>query len=249
VHSNSSVIRFVFTLTAIVAVLLAYLSTGLKDIHQRNESVYNKRAILSAVSNDLPKSLKDMTDDDVQNIFDTRITQKVFNMSGEMLTDEQVEAAGYKGGKAENVDLGRERRKPESERMIPMFVFQREDGSNYYIVTVRGNGLWDEIWGNVALDSDFNTIAGVAFDHKAETPGLGAEIKDNKNFPASFIGKKLFNEQGDFVSVGVVKGGARNLTHDVDGISGATITADGVQEMMYRGIKYYKPVFENLKNN
>jgi Na+-transporting NADH:ubiquinone oxidoreductase subunit C len=77
-----------------------------------------------------------------------------------------------------------------------------------YILPVRGNGLWDEIWGFITLEADGNTIKGVAFDHKGETPGLGAEIKDNKNWKEQFVGTKLF-EGDEFVGVDVVKGGVK----------------------------------------
>jgi len=115
----------------------------------------------------------------------------------------------------------------------------------YYIVSTTGKGLWDVIWGCIAIEDDMNTIAGVSFDHKAETPGLGAEIKDNSAWARQFNGKKLY-DNGDFRSVFVRKGGARDATYEVDGISGATITANGVTEMLERGIKYYEPFFNSL---
>ena len=80
-----------------------------------------------------------------------------------------------------------------------------------------------------------------------ETPGLGAEIKDNPTFANNFKGKKIYKD-GEYVSINVRKGGARDKWHDVDGISGATVTADGVDEMLYRGIKYYEPYFEKAKS-
>ena len=148
---------------------------------------------------------------------------------------------------AEKIDMAKERKKPESERLLPLFIYE-QGGEKYYIVSVRGNGLWDEIWGNIALESDLSTITGAAFDHKGETPGLGAEIKDNPNFAKKFKGKKIYDE-GEYVSVTVRKGGAKDPEHDVDGISGATVTADGVTEMLHRGIKYYEPYFKTLKQS
>ena len=248
-HSTGSLIRFVLILTATVALLLSFLSTGLKGIHDKNEAIYNKRAILSAVQNELGKDLKKMTDDEVQSVFDNQITQTVINMKGEELTKEEVEARGYKGGMAENVDTGKERKKSEQDRILPFYTFKKENGDQLFIVSVRGNGLWDEIWGNIALRDDLKTIAGVSFDHKAETPGLGAEIKDNPAFPKSFIDKMIYNEAGEFTSVGVIKGGARNPKHEVDGISGATITADGVDEMLRRNLRYYEAYFQKIKRS
>jgi Na+-transporting NADH:ubiquinone oxidoreductase subunit C len=83
-------------------------------------------------------------------------------------------------------------------------------------------------------------------DHKGETPGLGAEIKDNPAFPGQFIGKQIFKD-GE-VAVLVRKGGSQDKTYEVDGISGATITCDGVTEMLQRGIAYYLPYLETIEN-
>jgi Na+-transporting NADH:ubiquinone oxidoreductase subunit C len=91
-----------------------------------------------------------------------------------------------------------------------------------------------------------NTIVGASFDHAGETPGLGAEIKDNPKFSANFVGKKIFDEEGEYVSITARKGGAKDPMHDVDGITGATVTADGVTKMMKSGVIKYLPY---LKTN
>ncbi|HQU58485.1 MAG TPA: NADH:ubiquinone reductase (Na(+)-transporting) subunit C, partial [Saprospiraceae bacterium] len=149
------------------------------------------------------------------------------------------------GEKAESIKMEQERKKPEADRELPLYIYDH-NGEKFYILSVRGKGLWDEIWGTVALKSDLNTIAGVAFDHKGETPGLGAEIKDNPAFGRQFVGKKIY-DNGNYVSVKARKGGAQNKEHEVDAISGATVTSDGVSEMLYRGIKYYEPYLNKIK--
>lgn len=234
-------------MTAIVAVLLAFLFNGLKPIHDVNEANYNKRAILGAVAGQLPNPLKEMSDDQVASVFSNSIKQKVVNLDGQLVDAAAVEALGYKGGQAENIDMKKEKKKADADKVLPVFEFSSDDGKQFYIVQVRGNGLWDEIWGNIALEKDLNTIAGVSFDHQAETPGLGAEIKDNAAFQEQFIGKKLYDSNGVYKSVFVRKGGAKDPVHEVDGISGATITADGVTEMMGRGMKYYEKFFNSIK--
>lgn len=236
-------------MTTIVALVLSLLYTGLKGIHEKNEAIYNKKAIISAIQNKLDTPVSAMTPDQVQNIFDEKITQKVFNMKGEELSVSDVEALGYKGGMAENVNMAAEKKKPEADRVMPLYVYDNA-GDKTYIVTVRGNGLWDEIWGNIALESDFQTIAGVDFDHRGETPGLGAEIKDNVAWKGQFNGKKIVDKNGKYTSVEIIKGGVKSPSqYKVDGISGATITADGVAEMLYRGLKYYQPVFDKIKKS
>ncbi|MBK9043302.1 MAG: FMN-binding protein [Saprospiraceae bacterium] len=130
-----------------------------------------------------------------------------------------------------------------------MFTFKDDKNKEYNILYVRGKGLWDEIWGYIAVDSDWDSIAGQAFDHKGETPGLGAEIKDNKSWFKQFTGRKLYDTGGNFKSVSVVKGGIKVPDHQVDAISGATITGNGVDEMMKRGLKYYEPyILKNKKS-
>lgn len=246
-HSNNYIIVFVLILTAVVALVLSSMSTALKETHQLNEAIFNKRAILAAVQSQFDKKIEDMADEEILEIFNNRMEQIVVDAEGKEVSSEEVESRGYKGGMAEHVDMAKEKKKDEKSRIFPVFLYEN-DGNTYYIVSVRGNGLWDEIWGNVALKSDFETVIGASFDHKGETPGLGAEIKDNPSFSAQFQGKKIYNEDGDYTSVVVRKGGAKNPQYEVDGISGATVTADGVTEMLYRGIKYYHPFFKNVKS-
>ncbi|GLR19210.1 NADH:ubiquinone reductase (Na(+)-transporting) subunit C [Portibacter lacus] len=247
-HSTAYITRFVLIMTTIVAMVLAFLSFGLKPIHKKNEAVYNKKAILSAIADQLEGDYTKMTDDEVQGIFDKNITQEVINMEGTVLGSEDVIAAGYPGGRAEDIDMRKEKKKSDEDRIFPIYTYTKADGEKLYILSVVGNGLWDAIWGNIALKSDKNTIAGVAFDHAGETPGLGAEIKDNQAWVDQFKGKSIYDEQGNFVSVDVKKaGGTKNLPHAVDGITGATITADGVDAMLEDGLEFYEPFLK--KNN
>lgn len=235
-------------MTVVVAFVLALMVSGLRDIHTENEAVYNKKAILAAVATQLGKDVASLENKQVQELFSTQIEQKVLNMKGEELTADQIKSAtGGAADAAEKLDLGKEMKKPEADRLLPLYIFKASDNKKYNIVSVRGKGLWDEIWGNIALEDDWKTIAGANFDHKGETPGLGAEIKDNQSWVNQFTGKKIYNEAGDFTSVKIMKSGARDKSFQVDGISGATITADGVDEMLERGLKYYEPFIKNQK--
>ncbi len=234
-------------MTLIVALVLALLATGLKDIHSKNEALFVKRAVLTSVNDFLPKPVNELSDQEVEAIFSDRIEQSAFKADGSMIEGEGIVSAGYSSGTPEAIDMGKERKKEEGDRLYPLFVYN-SDSEKYYIASVRGSGLWDEIWAFVALGSDFNTIEGISFDHKSETPGLGAEIKDNPAFGERFKGKKLFDESGEFKAVRVVKGGVKDQDHEVDGISGATITTDGVSAMMYNGMQKYLPYFEQTKN-
>jgi len=249
VHSTNYIVGFVAIMTTIVAVVLTALFLGLKDKSEQNAAIFNKRAILTAVKSQLgDKDPKDMDDAEVLDIFNNQVEQIALDMSGNEVSVAEVEARGYKGGKAENIDMKKEKKKSDEDRILPLYIFDT-GSSKIYIVSIRGNGLWDEIWANIALDSDLNTIVGAAFDHQGETPGLGAEIKDNPSFPNMFKGKKLYDDNGKYVSVVAVKGGTtKEDYHEVDVISGATVTSVGVSEMMNRGIKYYEPYFNKLQS-
>lgn len=234
-------------MTAIVAFALSAMYTGLKPIHDLNEAVYSKKAILAALGDNLDTAPASLSAQQIEQVFADNVEQRVYDMKGNQLTKDQVEALGYVGGQAENVDMNTEMKKAEKDRVLPMYIYTK-GGEKYYVVSVRGKGLWDVIWGNIALKSDLNTIAGVDFDHKGETPGLGAEIKDNKAWKKQFVGKQLFDKQGNYQSVDIIKGGVKAPSaHKVDGISGATITANGAAEMLKRGLKYYQPVIAKIK--
>ena len=123
-------------------------------------------------------------------------------------------------------------------------VFESSNGE--YVVPVIGKGLWNDIWGYVALKSDLNTIAGAVFAHAGETPGLGAEIATEK-YQAQFVGKQIY--EGDkLVGISVVKGGAaQDDIHGVDAVSGGTKTSQGLQNMLFDCLTNYAPFFERLK--
>ncbi len=234
--TTGKIVTFILIITSVVAIALTGLREATKAQAAINEEVFNKRAILSSINDYLEKPEGELSDEEVINIFEQKMEQKVLNMNGEVV----------EGAKAENIDMKQERKKPEVERNLPLYVYDNGE-KKYYILQVRGNGLWDEIWGTVALKEDLKTIAGVSFDHAGETPGLGAEIKDNPQFPAQFEGKTIYSEKGKYTAVVVRKGGAVNTEYEVDGISGATVTGDGVSEMLDRGIKYYEPYLEKIK--
>lgn len=231
------IVTFVLIMTVVVAFILAGMNTFLKPIHDLNEAVYNKKSVLLSISNEFETPVASMTAQEVQDIFDSRIDELAVDAEGNLV----------EGLNAEEVVLETELKKPKAEQRYPMYVYNKEDGSKIYIISVRGQGLWDAIWGSVALQEDLNTVEGASFDHAGETPGLGAEIKDNPSFPASFVGKKIYDEQGNFTSIQVVKGTLQRPEHQVEAISGATITMNGVTDMLERGIQNYEPFFEKIE--
>ncbi len=145
------------------------------------------------------------------------------------------------------IDLKNEINKQPTERKLPLYVYTAEGDKKYYIIPVRGTGLWGPIWGYVSLEDDFDTVYGAYFDHKGETPGLGAEISEAP-FQKQFEGKKIMAD-GKFVSVNVLKPTTKSplgKEHRVDAISGGTITSNGTDEMLENVIAPYVSYFEKI---
>lgn len=138
------------------------------------------------------------------------------------------------------------------EKYAKVFLVNDANGLSKVILPVRGYGLWSTMSGFVALDKDFNTVLGFGFYSHAETPGLGGEI-DNPKWKEIWIGKKIYSETGE-VKIDVIKGHVDDSTADaeykVDGLSGATLTSNGVDNLMkfWMGDKGYKAFLANLKN-
>ncbi|MEY3053099.1 MAG: hypothetical protein RLY31_2884 [Bacteroidota bacterium] len=235
-YSNKYVTVYTVVMTLLVSVVLAVVVTGLRPVHESNEAVFKKRDVLRAIKDELGTDLASLTDAEVIDLFSNRIEQVVIDANGQPV----------EGVSAESVDMAKEEKKPAAERQYPVFIY-RGDGATAYLLSVRGNGLWDKIWGTIAIKDDFNTIIGTSFGHVGETPGLGAEITDNPSFSRQFQGKQLF-DKGQFVSVSVVKGGVRNPAHQVDAITGATITSNGVTDMLRDGLAVYLPYLASIRN-
>ncbi|HHH52227.1 MAG TPA: NADH:ubiquinone reductase (Na(+)-transporting) subunit C [Bacteroidetes bacterium] len=173
--------------------------------------------------------------------------QIVVDTKGNILDPSEVEKRGYKGGKAENIVIKNEFKKPFEDRILPVYIYKSKNNEKIYIFKLFGKGLWDEISGFISLKQDLNTVDGVSFDHKAETPGMGAEMKDNPKFKAQFSGKKIFDNTGKLVSINVRKGGAVDPEHDVDAISGATLTSNGITDMLRSSFENYNNYLKKIK--
>lgn len=229
--SNRYIMVFSVVMVVSVAILLSLTALLLQPRQEKNVEVEKKIQILSSmnVSSDRSNAVE---------LYDRHIIESfVINTEGNRV----------EGVDAFTVTLRAEQRKPLAEQSLPMFIAVADNGDTLHIIPLEGKGLWGPIWGYVSLKKDLSTIAGVTFDHKAETPGLGAEINTTP-FESQFHDKTIF-ENGNFVSVKVVKGGARpGNPHEVDAISGGTITSNGLQAMVHDGlIKYEKYLSQNRK--
>lgn len=229
--SNRYVFLYASAMVVIVALVLSAAATLLRPLQERNMRIEKMQNILAAINIPAPRA-------EAEELFNKYVkTAKIVNHIGDELE-----------GDAFEVDLQDENRKEVADRQLPVFIAEK-DGQQFYIVPLRGAGLWGPIWGYVGLESDLVTIAGANFDHASETPGLGAEIAD-REFQEQFPGKRIFDEEGNFRPVRVIKGTAPpGDLHAVDGISGGTITSNGVTNMLRDGLEVYKSYFEKIRTS
>lgn len=229
-NKNSYTLIYAVVMVVVVALLLALVSSGLKDIQNNNVKLDKKKQILSSLNIQLDGQ-------DANLLYEKHIVKElVLNIKGEVLSE--------KMGDAFVIDVIKENAKAETERQLPLYVAE-VDGQTKYIITMRGAGLWGPIWGYIALNDDKNTVFGTYFSHASETPGLGAEIA-LPAFQNKFVGKHILNDARDFVSIAVMKPGQTAEGQDyVDGISGGTITSKGVEAMLLKSIGQYEAYLKN----
>ena len=241
VNKNSYTFGFAAIMVIVVAVILSGTSIILKDAQYSNVELEKKQNILRSVGVNVNR-------DQAAIEYPVYIKEElVLNHLGEIINNLS----------AFDVDLSKEVKKsiveddeniPLEERtsLLPLYISEVE-GETKYIIPLRGKGLWGPIWGFISFNADLNTVFADVFDHKAETPGLGAEINTSL-FQNVFQGKTIF-EKGEFVSIFVQKGGSNGDIHKVDGISGGTITSDGVTDMLNERLKRYLPYFRLMEDN
>ena len=215
-NKNSYTFIYASVMVIIVAFLLAFVSSALKPIQQKNVELDKKKQVLAAL-----------------NIFekDAEAAYATYVKADQLLATDGSVAAENGGFAVENSAVNAEN--------LPLYVCEVE-GETKYVLPLYGAGLWGPIWGYVALNADKETIYGVYFSHAGETPGLGAEITNREKFQVPFIGKKALNADNEVVISVVKNGKVQNPETEVDGISGGTITSQGVDNMLKEGIALYK---------
>lgn len=218
-----------------VASVLSFTSESLKDLQNANIKKEKMQSILSTVGINVSR-------DESEQLYNEYISEEL-SLRSDGSVDNEVNAF--------NINLALEVKKDNDIQRYPLYIANVEN-EKFYVIPLRGAGLWAEIWGYVALKDDVNTIKGVSFDHKSETAGLGAEITEDW-FINSFNEEKIKNSNGDFIGVNVSKtnndpNNSDKYDNEVDAISGATITGDGVSDMIKERIQNYIPYFNNINN-
>jgi Na+-transporting NADH:ubiquinone oxidoreductase subunit C len=245
-QSNTYVIVFSAVLTIVLGGLLSLANQGLKPLQQRSVELDTKKKILGAVTD-----LQGKKGNEVIELYGQTIESIVVNMNGDEVEKDEKGADLI----AENVDIAKNFKKAPEERLLPVFKYHQagnKDVVEAYIFPVYGRGLWGPIWGFIALETDLTTIKGTSFDHKTETPGLGARIT-SEEITSRYTGKKIFGDDGNLLSVSMLKGENNPPTvldeHHIDGMSGATLTANGMNDMLESYFDYYRKYIDQNKKN
>ena len=242
--NNTYTIIFSVIMVIVVGSILAGMASGLKPLVTANEKKEKQQNILYALGvndNQGPSDVAFVTEN-VSQKFNEVVKKQLVIQGGEVKEDTL----------AYLIDIKKEETKAKNnadyKRRLPLIVAE-QDGKEIYVMPVRGKGLWDAIWGFVAVDKTM-TITGVYYDHKGETPGLGAEIKQ-RYFMDDFTGES-FLTGGAFEGIEVAKGNndpknTDTTDNEVDALAGATITGDGVSAMLRKDVRMYVPYFKSLK--
>ncbi|MCA0364923.1 MAG: NADH:ubiquinone reductase (Na(+)-transporting) subunit C [Bacteroidetes bacterium] len=232
-HSNKYTFMYSIGLSILTAIVLVFTSEILKPQQEFNLALDQKTNILKSLL------IYDKSAQEVEKIYSSQIEEIVVNGEGEIVN----------GEKPSGLVMKEEVAKPVKDRKLPVYIFKNSDGSKNYVVPLYGVGLWGPVWGFLSFEKDLNTVKGAYFDHKGETPGLGAEIAE-KPFQSQFIGKKIKDEKNNFVSVNVLKTTIKSPLapeHRVDAISGGTLTSDGTNNMIKNSVEGYLKYFEKIK--
>lgn len=226
-NSNTYIIVYSAIMVIIVAFLLAFIFYSLKPMQDVNVALDKKKQVLAALN------IRDLGDaESAEKYAEVVIADHIIDTAGEITTE------GSQGGENAGFTLNSADAKAGQLALYVCMI----DGQYKYVVTVYGNGLWGPIWGFIAVNSDHETVYGAYFNHDSETAGLGAEIKDSREWQEQFAGKKIYDitdGQPGSVILSVMKK-VSDPDCEVDGVTGATLTCNGVTAMIHEGFEKYK---------
>lgn len=222
-NSNTYTVIYASVVVVIVAFLLAFISSALKAPSEANERIDKKKQILASLN------IRNMDNSQVEKTYAEVVkADLIVNDKGEIISEgQEKDQAGFTVS-----------RKDMNSESLPVFVCQ-VDSQTKYVLPLVGKGLWGTIWGYLALNADGKTVYGAYFSHESETAGLGALITEEK-FQKEFEGKTVTDDQGNLV-IDVVKfGQVKDNSTQCDGISGATLTTNGVRDMVREYLGKYQ---------
>jgi len=221
-NSNTYTIVYSTVIVVVVAFLLAFVFQALKPAQDANVALDKKKQILNALN------IRDLSDAEAAQKYNQVIT------ADEIIdTNARVIDKGTKGGEKAGFKLTSQDAK---NGKLAVFVCN-VNGETKYVMPVYGMGLWGPISGFIALNADKNTVYGAYFNHESETAGLGAEIKDNRAWQEKFQNKKVSEGDGK-IDLSVQKK-VTDPTTQVEAVTGATLTSNGVTNMLHDGLGAY----------
>ena len=241
---NGYTVIFAGIMVVVVGSILAFLASALRPNIEENLRFEKQQNILYAMgvneNGDDAGSVHFVPADKVEGEFTTFIKDQLVIEGNKPVEDKEAYLIEMKKQLAE--------KKEGKPYKLPVFIGEK-DGKEFYVLPMYGKGLWDAIWGFIALDNTM-TVQGVYFDHKGETPGLGANIKQ-RYFMDDFVGESILNGT-KYQGISVAKGNNDPLNKDkedneVDALAGATITGNGVTAMIKETVELYKPYLETIR--
>ena len=221
---------FAFILTLVVSMLLSLTATLLDDKIEENIEVDKKKNIIKVIG----LYNEGMLSEEIVNSYKKSISEVIIDSDGNERNDIKLENLIILEDKSKGSFIYTY----NNEIVYPLY-----KSKDAIIVPISGKGLWSTLYGYFALDIDMETVKGITFYKHGETPGLGAEV-EKPWFQKNFKGKKIFNENDELVSIKVYKSSSGDDIHGVDGISGATVTSDGVTNFLKSTLNNYKPYFD-----
>lgn len=234
-NKNYYIIMYTVALCVVAASVLALVKQSLTEMQNENIAYDNKKKILNTVMD-----ISVLSKAEVDSIYAEKVNSFVIGFDGSK--NETIDAS--------TIDVVKQKALPVEKRQLPVYTINGPDSKpEYYVFPTSGSGLWDRISSYIAMKSDGRTIKGVSFDHVGETPGLGARIKSDPQIRDRYQDKELYASDFEPVAVYMVKGEGGSYEgepHTVDGMSGATLTAIGVNDMLKEYAVAYQNFFKSL---
>ena len=246
-YSNNYTLGFVFIVTLVLGTMLSFTKDSVKSLQDQNLKADVQKTILRSLN--FEENLLE-SNESIEQTFKNYIDAKCVNVEGEI-----VEC------NIEEVDI------EKNEETLPIYIRMNNEKIEGIALPIAGKGLWSTIFGYIALNPDTDSVLGIQFYKHGETPGLGGEVEkkwftDNfvnhpikeSNGEITYVPKKIRNENGKIISISVIKGGVdysksnKSAIHQVDGISGATVTADGVSDFLLEDLLRYEKTLDKLRD-
>ena len=246
-YSNNYTLGFVFIVTLVLGTMLSFTKDSVKSLQDQNLKADVQKTILRSLN--FEENLLE-SNESIEQTFKNYIDAKCVNVEGEI-----VEC------NIEEVDI------EKNEETLPIYIRMNNEEIEGIALPIAGKGLWSTIFGYIALNPDTDSVLGIQFYKHGETPGLGGEVEkkwftDNfvnhpikeSNGEITYVPKKIRNDNGKIISISVIKGGVdysksnKSAIHQVDGISGATVTADGVSDFLLEDLLRYEKTLDKIRD-